>query len=70
MRVCTPLNSPVWDPAHVGKIPLPLLTHPVRAQTQRRRRAQSVKGRHGELVLEEADHAIEVEGNLAGYPSP
>jgi hypothetical protein len=37
---------------------------------QWRRRAKSVKGHHGELVLEKADHEIEVEDDLAGYPSP
>ena len=33
-------------------------------------RAMLVKGQHGELVLENADHEVEVEDDLAGYPGP
>jgi hypothetical protein len=29
-----------------------------------------VKGQHGELLLENVDHEIEVESDLARYPSP
>jgi hypothetical protein len=64
------LNSLVCYPANVGNIPSPLF-HTLSERSDVMKTTRKVGERnHGELVLEKVDHEIEVEDDLAGYPSP
>jgi hypothetical protein len=64
------LNSLLCYSANVGSIPSPPSRIPSGRSDVMKTTRKVGERNHGELALEKVDHEIEVEDDLAGYPSP